>query len=68
MIGCPLAPVGAEQAGDAIIAVDELGRVWVLDQAGEWYAGPELDTAFVVLLQGHPMPRVRDDGTLELPS
>lgn len=68
VIGCPLAPIGAEQAGDAIIAVDELGRVWVLDQAGEWYAGPELDTAFVVLLQGHPMPRVRDDGTLELPS
>ncbi|MFD0593560.1 SUKH-3 domain-containing protein [Catellatospora coxensis] len=68
VIGARLAPIGAEQAGDAIIAVDENSRVWVLDQAGEWYAGPDLDTAFVVLLQGHPMPRVRDDGTLEPPA
>lgn len=68
VVGAPMGPVGTEQAGDSIIAVDEHGRVWVLDQAGEWYAGPDLDTAFVVLLQGHPMPRVRDDGTLELPS
>ncbi|GAB4052997.1 SUKH-3 domain-containing protein [Catellatospora paridis] len=68
VIGTELAPIGAEQAGDAIIAVDANGQVWVLDQAGEWYAGPDLDTAFVVLLQGHPMPRVRDDGTLEPPA
>ncbi|MBV1852435.1 SUKH-3 domain-containing protein [Catellatospora tritici] len=65
--GVPLAPIGAEHDGDGVVAIDALGRVWVLDQAGEWYAGPDLDTAFTVLLQGHPMPRVRDDGNLAPP-
>ncbi|GHJ44930.1 hypothetical protein Cs7R123_22720 [Catellatospora sp. TT07R-123] len=67
VVRAPLAPIGAEHDGDGIIAIDAHGRVWVLDQAGEWYAGPDLDTAFTVLLQGHPMPRVRDDGNLAPP-
>jgi hypothetical protein len=63
VIGVPLFPIGAE-GGDAIVAVDELGRLFVLDQAGEWFVGQSIDEALVSLLAGDgPAARVRDDGT-----
>lgn len=63
VIGASLFPIGSE-GGDAIVAVDELGRVFVLDQAGEWMVGESIDEALVSLLAGDgPAARVRDDGT-----
>jgi hypothetical protein len=63
VVGVPVFPVGVE-GGDAIVAVDELGRVFVLDQAGEWFVGQSIDEALVSLLAGDgPAARVRDDGT-----
>nr|WP_296069469.1 SUKH-3 domain-containing protein [uncultured Actinoplanes sp.] len=63
VIGAPLFPVGIE-GGDAILAMDDRERVFILDQAGEWYVGPTLDEALVNLLTGDgPVHRVRDDGT-----
>jgi hypothetical protein len=63
VIGVPLFPIGIE-GGDAIVAVDEVGRVFVLDQAGEWFVGDSIDAALVSLLAGDgPATRLRDDGT-----
>jgi hypothetical protein len=63
VIGLPLFPIGLE-GGDAIVAVDEVGRIFVLDQAGEWFVGESIDEALVSLLAGDgPAARVRDDGT-----
>jgi hypothetical protein len=62
IVGAPLFPVGLE-GDDAIVAVDERGRVFVLDQAGEWFVGQSIDEALVSLLAGDgPAARVRDDG------
>lgn len=62
VIGLPLFPLGVE-GGDAVVAIDERGRVFVLDQAGEWFVGSTLDEALVGLLTGDgPAERVRDDG------
>jgi hypothetical protein len=63
VIGVPLFPLGVE-GGDAIVAVDELGRVFVLDQGGEWFVGQSIDEALVSLLAGDgPAARLRDDGS-----
>ncbi len=63
VLGMRLFPIGLE-GGDAIVAVDEVGRIFVLDQAGEWFVGESIDEALVSLLAGDgPAARVRDDGT-----
>lgn len=62
VIGARLFPLGAEGNGDTILAVDEHGRVFALDQAGEWFLGDTIDAALVTLLTGGPAARVRDDG------
>jgi hypothetical protein len=61
-LGAPLFPLGTER-GDSIIAVDEHGRIFALDQAGEWFLGPDIDAALTTLLLGRAPARVRDDGT-----
>jgi hypothetical protein len=44
--------------------MDSGGRVFGLDQGGEWFLGETLDAALVGLLTGDgPAERVRDDGT-----
>ncbi|MFG1996609.1 SUKH-3 domain-containing protein [Actinoplanes sp. NPDC048988] len=63
LIGADLFPIGVE-GDDAVVAIDERGRVFVLDQAGEWMAGATLDEALVNLLTGDgPERRVHDNGT-----
>ncbi|RLK23438.1 YwqJ-like deaminase [Micromonospora sp. M71_S20] len=62
VLGTRLFPVGSEH-GDSIFAVDERGRVFTLDQAGEWFLGEEIDAALTTLLLGRAPARVRDDGT-----
>lgn len=63
VLGVPLFPIGLE-GGDGVVAVDEVGRVFVLDQAGEWFVGQSIDEALVSLLAGDgPAARVRDDGS-----
>ena len=64
VIGAPLFPIGVEAKGDAIVAIDERGRVFALDQGGEWFLGDTLDEALLSLLTGDgPAERIRDDGT-----
>ncbi|MGK5679875.1 SUKH-3 domain-containing protein [Actinoplanes sp. URMC 104] len=63
VIGARLFPIGIE-GGDAVVAIDEVGRVFLLDQGGEWFVGSTLDEAVTGLLTGDgPARRVRDDGT-----
>ncbi|TYB34961.1 hypothetical protein FXF50_25920 [Micromonospora sp. AP08] len=62
VLGARLFPLGTER-GDSIIAVDEHGRIFALDQAGEWFLGPDIDAALTTLLLGRAPARVRDDGT-----
>jgi hypothetical protein len=62
VIGARLFPIGTED-GDGILAVDEHGRVFALDQAGEWFIGPDIDTALTNLLLGRAPAHIRDDGT-----
>jgi hypothetical protein len=62
LLGVRLFPLGTE-LGDSIIAVDEQGRIFALDQAGEWFLGPDIDAALTTLLLGRAPARVRDDGT-----
>jgi hypothetical protein len=67
-IGSRLFPVGWEARPtapgvDAILAVDERGRIFALDQAGEWFLGEGVDEALTNLLLGRAVPRLRADGT-----
>ncbi|MFR9777393.1 SUKH-3 domain-containing protein [Micromonospora sp. MS34] len=62
VLGVRLFPLGTER-GDSIIAVDEQGRIFALDQAGEWFLGPDIDAALTTLLLGRAPAHVRNDGT-----
>lgn len=61
--GARLFPLGSEGDGDTVLAIDERGRVFALDQAGEWFLGDTVDAALATLVTGGPAARVRDDGT-----
>jgi hypothetical protein len=64
VIGAPLFPIGVEAKGDTIVAIDERGRIFALDQGGEWFLGNTLDEGLLSLLTGDgPAERLRDDGT-----
>jgi hypothetical protein len=65
VLGTRLFPLGGEGTddGDGIIAIDEGARVFVLDQAGEWFLGHGIEQAFATLILGRAAPRLRDDGS-----
>ncbi|WP_018787568.1 SUKH-3 domain-containing protein [Micromonospora sp. CNB394] len=62
VLGARLFPLGSERQ-ESILAVDEHGRIFALDQAGEWFLGADIDAALTTLLLGRAPARVRDDGT-----
>ena len=64
-LGVALYPLGVEGDDDAVLAIDEHGRVFALDDCGEWFLGDDLPEALVSLVTGAEPPRVRDDGTWE---
>ncbi|MEV6695183.1 SUKH-3 domain-containing protein [Micromonospora sp. NPDC051196] len=63
VIGVPLSPLGEEGGGTGILAVDEQGRVFVLDHTGDWFLGASVDAALSTLLLGRQPARVREDGS-----
>jgi hypothetical protein len=63
LIGARMFPLGREGFTEAILAIDERGRVFSLDQGGEWFIGETLDEAIVALATGLPAARIHDDGT-----
>jgi hypothetical protein len=62
LIGMPLFPIGRD-TDQAILAIDESGRVFALDQGGEWYLGDTIEAALVNLIRGTGQHRVENDGT-----
>ncbi|MFI8084086.1 SUKH-3 domain-containing protein [Kitasatospora sp. NPDC086009] len=59
-----LAPLGEEAYGQALLAVDEEGRVYSLDHTGEWFLGHGVDQAISTLVLGTAPERLRtaDEG------
>ncbi|MGF1432185.1 SUKH-3 domain-containing protein [Kitasatospora sp. LaBMicrA B282] len=57
-----VAPLGEENYGQAVLAIDEAGRVYSLDHAGEWFLGPDLDHAVTTLVLGLRPQRLRAAG------
>ncbi|MEY9963043.1 hypothetical protein ABIA33_001069 [Streptacidiphilus sp. MAP12-16] len=55
----PLAPLGEEREGQALLAIDALGRVYSLDHSGEWFLGQTVDQALATLITGAVPERLR---------
>ncbi|MFC1415156.1 SUKH-3 domain-containing protein [Streptacidiphilus cavernicola] len=55
----PLAPLGEERDGQALLAIDALGRVHSLDHSGEWFLGQTMDQALSTLILGLTPERLR---------
>ncbi|WP_433795225.1 SUKH-3 domain-containing protein [Actinoplanes sp. CA-252034] len=62
VIGARLFPLG-RVGFESVLAIDEHGRVFHLDQAGEWFVADTYTEALETLVQGRRTHRVRDDGT-----
>jgi hypothetical protein len=58
-----LTPIGAEGDDTGILAIDEAGRVFVIDHVGEWFLGDSVEAAFATLVLGRLPARVAPDGT-----
>ncbi|SDT30340.1 SUKH-3 domain-containing protein [Actinoplanes derwentensis] len=62
VIGARLLPLGRVNS-ESVLAIDEHGRVFDLDQAGEWFVADTYLEALETLTSGRRTYRVRDDGT-----
>ncbi len=62
LLGIRLFPLGMEGDNDAILAIDEAGRVFALDHVGEWFLGATVDAALTTLVTGSLPPRLDDEG------
>jgi hypothetical protein len=63
LIGARLTPIGEQDDGAGLLAVDDRGRVFVLDHTADWYAGASVDEAIATLVAGRLPARLTDDGT-----
>ncbi|WP_432835374.1 SUKH-3 domain-containing protein [Dactylosporangium sp. CA-092794] len=62
LIGARLTPLGEQLDGAGLLAIDEHGRVFVLDHTADWYLGASVEEAITVLVAGRVPARLRDDG------
>ncbi|MYU24920.1 SUKH-3 domain-containing protein [Streptomyces sp. SID8352] len=51
-LGTQTCPLGAEPGSGSLLAIDGEGRVYALDHTGDWYLGPDIDTALTALVAG----------------
>ncbi|MEU1665688.1 SUKH-3 domain-containing protein [Streptomyces sparsogenes] len=51
-LGTEVCPLGEEADGQALLTIDAEGRVYSLDHTGDWYLGPDIDTALAALVTG----------------
>lgn len=63
LVGARLTPLGEEGGGTGVLAIDERGRVFLLDHTADWHLGDDLGEALSTLVRGRMPERVRDDGT-----
>ncbi|MFC9942337.1 SUKH-3 domain-containing protein [Streptomyces pratensis] len=47
-----VAPLGEEGDGQAVLAIDNEGRVYSIDHTGDWYLGSDIDRALETLMTG----------------
>ncbi|MFI5855024.1 SUKH-3 domain-containing protein [Streptomyces parvulus] len=47
-----ICPLGSETDSHSLLAIDTEGRVYALDHTGDWYLGPDIDTALAALVAG----------------
>lgn len=59
VVGARLFPLGEEDHGASVLAIDEQGRVFALDHAGEWYLGSDIERALTALVLGLGRVEVR---------
>lgn len=57
-LGTELSPLGEEDSGLALLALDREGRVYSLDHTGDWYLGPDVRSGVAALLTGAPLTRL----------
>lgn len=62
ILGTRLFPIGMEGDHDAILAIDESGRVFAFDHAGTWHLGDTLDAALTTVVTGTQPARIDIDG------
>ncbi|GAA3457876.1 hypothetical protein GCM10018962_97100 [Dactylosporangium matsuzakiense] len=62
LLGARLTPIGEQDDGAGLLAVDEQGRVFVVDHTADWYAGASVGEAIATLLEGRRPARVTDGG------
>lgn len=51
-LGTRIGPLGSDGDQAALLAMDTERRVYSLDHTGDWYLGPDFDTALAALLTG----------------
>jgi hypothetical protein len=61
-IGRKVTPLGVTDDNAGILAIDEDGRVFVIDPTAEWWLGDTVDAALDALLSGRAPARLREDG------
>lgn len=47
-----VSPLGEEDDGQAVLAIDTEGRVYSIDHTGDWYLGASIDQALAMLVGG----------------
>lgn len=47
-----VSPLGEEDDGRAVLAIDTEGRVYSIDHTGDWYLGASIDEALAMLVGG----------------
>lgn len=62
-LGTEICPLGTEGEGDALLVIDAERRVYSLDPTGDWYLGPDFDTALSALLMGLTPARLSVQGS-----
>jgi hypothetical protein len=62
-VGARMSPLGIEVGGPGLLAVDERGRLFVIDHTAEWFLGDTVEQGLATLLAGRAPRRVRVDGT-----
>ncbi|GAA0726645.1 SUKH-3 domain-containing protein [Dactylosporangium roseum] len=63
LVGARMTPLGEEGDGTGLLAVDERGRVFLVDHTADWFLGATLDEALCTLVAGRMPARVSDEGT-----
>lgn len=65
-LGVPVFPIGQDyECGGGAVVVAADGRIFLIDQAGDWHLGDSVDEALMVLVEGRLPRRLREDGSLD---